>query len=122
MYMLYTCGDMQIACTVCLLNLPMQLAGLSDLDGKRLMLTGMHGSGINAIKLPKLSGHMTDRAAEKQHLEVKVTPVQPGGLGCVGWFDLHGNRVAPLGCVHALVIQLHAGYAPNFNATLRGNA
>jgi len=31
----------------------MQLAGVSDLDGKRL--TGMHGSGTTAMKLPKLS-------------------------------------------------------------------
>lgn len=69
-----------------------------------------------------LSFPVRDRAAEKEHLEVKVTPVQPGGLGCVGWFDLHGDRVAPLGCVHALVVQLHAGYAPNLNATLRWNA
>ena len=35
--------------------LPMQLAGISDLDGKRLMLTGMHGSGTTAMELPKLS-------------------------------------------------------------------
>ena len=52
------------------------------------------------------------------YLEVKVTPVQPCGLGCVSRFNLHGNRLALLGCVDRLVVQLHTGNAPYVNATL----
>ena len=51
-------------------------------------------------------------------LEIKMAPVQPGGLGCICWFNLHGNRLSSLCCVHWLMVELHAGNAPYLNSCL----